>query len=161
MKRMSLLALAVAVAAVVPTFAFGKPLPTAGNDRAHYGNQQADDPQYTLGPGEIPYLSQGVGVNKENFRGSVSTAQQRDIVPYLSQGVGVTSAELHGTAADDRSFSRAETIHPAPVVVSKDDGLSIDPGTSAISAFALVLGLLAGGMGVAMWRSRKTKLSPA
>lgn len=138
MKRMSLFALAVAMAAVLPTFALAKPMPTAGNDRAHYGNQQADDPQYTLGPGEIPYLSHGTGVNKENFRGSVSSA------------------------ADDRSFSRAQTIWPAPVVVSRnDDGLSIDPGTSAISAFALMLGLLVGGASVAIWRSRKTRLSPA
>ena len=162
MKRVMFLAAVAAAAAIVPTFAQAKPMSSAANDRAHYGNQEATAPNYQLGPGEIPYLSHGIGVNKENFRGSAATTpQKRVVVPYLSQGVGVTSAELFGTAADDRSFSRAETIQPAPVVVSKDEGWSIDLGNSAISAFALMLGLLAGGTGVAIWRSRRTRLSPA
>jgi hypothetical protein len=191
MKRrqlISLLALTVAVAAIVPTFAQAKPSPSMANDRAHYGNPQADDPQYLLGPGEIPYLSQGVGVNEENFRGSasttqkrveipylsqgigvneenfggsVSTTQKRVEIPYLSQGVGVTSSELFGVAADDRAHSRATSVETAPIVVTEDSGWSVDFGNSAVAGLALMLGLLAGGAGVAIWQSRKTKLSPA
>jgi hypothetical protein len=164
MKRrqlISLFALTIAVAAILPTFAQAKPSPSAGNDRAHYGNPQADDPQYLLGPGEIPYLSQGIGVNEENFRGSAATTQKRVEIPYLSQGVGVTSSELFGVGADDRAHSRATSVEPAPVVVTEDSGWSVDPGNSAVAGLALMLGLLAGGAGVAIWQSRKTKLSPA
>jgi hypothetical protein len=164
MKRrqlITLLALTVAVATIVPTFALAKPTPVA-NDRAHFGNTQADDPQYRLGPGEIPYLSQGIGVNEENFRASAPVTQKRVEIPYLSQGVGVSSAELFGgVAADDRAHSRATTVEPAPIVVTEDTGWSVDLGNSAFAGLALMLGLLAGGTSVAMWRSRKTKLSPA
>jgi hypothetical protein len=160
MKRITLFALTVAVAAMVPTFALAKPMPSAANDRAHYGNPQAVDPEYQLGPGEIPYLSQGIGVNEENFRGSASTTQKRVEIPYVSQGVGVTSADLFGVGADDRNFSRTTTAEPAPIVV-KEDGWSVDLGNPAFAAVALMLGLLAGGTGVAIWQSRRTRLSPA
>jgi hypothetical protein len=166
MKRrqlITLLALTVAVAAIVPTFAQAEPSPSVANDRAHFDSRQSsDDSQYRLGPGEIPYLSQGIGVNEENFRGSAPATQKHVEIPYLSQGVGVTSAELFGgVAADDRAHSRATTVEPAPVVVTEDTGWSIDLGNSAFAGLALMLGLLAGGMGVAIWQSRKTKLSPA
>lgn len=161
MKRITLFALAVVVAVMVPTLALAKPMPTAANDRAHYGNPQATEPEYRLGPGEIPYLSQGIGVNEENFRGSAQPTQQRVEIPYLSQGVGVSSADLFGVGADDRTFSRATTLEPAPIVVTKDDRWSVDLGNSAFAAVALMLGLLAGGTGVAIWQSRKTRLSPA
>lgn len=161
MKRITLLALIVAAAAIVPTFAQAKPSPLAGNDRVHHGNPQADDPQYQLGPGEIPYLSQGIGVNEANFRGSVSTEPSRVEIPYLSQGVGVTSAELFGVGSDDRSFNRATTADTTPIVVTRDDGWSVDLGNPGISAFVLLLGLLAGGASVAIWQSRRSRLSPA
>jgi hypothetical protein len=161
MRRITLFALTAAVAAMVPTFALAKPMPLAANDRAHYGNPQAVDPQYQLGPGEIPYLSQGIGVNEENFRGSSATTQKRVAIPYLSQGVGVTSADLFGVGPDDRTFTRSASIHPAPVVVTKEDGYSVDLGNPAFAAVALMLGLLAGGTGVAIWQSRRTRLSPA
>lgn len=161
MKRITLFALTVAVAAMVPTFALAKPMPSSANDRAHYGNPQAVDPEYQLGQGEIPYLSQGIGVNEENFRGSAATTQKRVEIPYLSQGVGVTSAEILGVGPDDRNFSRATTAEPAPIVVTKDEGWSVDLGNPAFAAVALMLGLLAGGTGVAIWQSRRTRLSPA
>jgi hypothetical protein len=158
MKRITLLALTVVVAVMAPTFAQAKPM----GGSAHHGNPQADDPQYRLGPGEIPYLSQGIGVNEENFRGSAPATQTRVQIPYLSQGVGVTSAELFGgVAADDRAHSRATTVESAPIVVTEDTGWSVDLGNSAFAGLALMLGLLAGGTGVAIWQSRKTKLSPA
>jgi hypothetical protein len=163
MKRrqlISLLAVTVAVA-IVPTFAQAKPPTSVANDRAHFGSRQADDPQYRLAPGEIPYLSQGIGVDEESFRGGAATTQKRVEIPYLSQGVGVTSAELFGTAVDDRAHSRATTVEPAPIVLTHDTGWSVDLGNSAFAGLALMLGLLAGGMGVAIWQSRKTKLSPA
>jgi hypothetical protein len=160
MKRMTLFALTAALAALVPTFALAKPMPSAANDRAHYGNPQATEPEYRLGPGEIPYLSQGIGVNEENFQGSASTTQKRVAIPYLSQGVGVTSADLFGVGADDRTFSRATTVEPA-IVVTKSEGWSVDLGNPAFAAVALMLGLLAGGTGVAIWQSRRTRLSPA
>jgi hypothetical protein len=161
MRRVTLFVLTAALAAMVPTFALAKPMPSSANDRAHYGNPQANNPDYGLGAGEIPYLSQGIGVNEENFRGSTSTTQKRVEIPYLSQGVGVTSAELFGVAADDRAFSRATTVEPAPIVVSKESGWSVDLGNSAFAAVALMLGLLAGGTGVAIWQSKRTRLSPA
>jgi hypothetical protein len=160
MKRVILFALTAALAAMVPTFALAKPVPLAANDRAHYGNPQAVDPEYQLGPGEIPYLSQGIGVNEENFRGSASTTQKRVEIPYLSQGVGVTSAEISGVGADDRTFSRG-TVEPTPIVVTKESGSSVDLGNPGFAAVALMLGLLAGGTGVAIWQSRRTRLSPA
>jgi hypothetical protein len=158
MKRITVLTLAFAVAAIVPTFALAT---TVANDRAHHRSPQASEPRYDLGPGEIPYLSQGIGVNEENFRGSVSATptQPRVEIPYLSHGVGVTSAEIYGVAADDRSFSRV-TTEPAPVVVTKDDGWTVDFGNPALAGAALILGLLAGGMVVGIW-SRREKLSPA
>lgn len=160
MKRITVLTLAFAVAAIVPTFASARSMTSAGNDRAHYGNAQTTEPRYNLGPGEIPYLSQGIGVNEEDFRGSVSaTPTQRIEIPYLSQGVGVTSAELYGVGADDRSFSRV-TTEPSPIVVTKDDGWTVDFGNPALAGAALVLGLLAGGMVVGIW-SRRERLSPA
>jgi hypothetical protein len=161
MKRITLFALTAVLAAMVPTFALAKPMPSAANDRAHYGNAQANDPEYQLGPGEIPYLSQGIAVNEENFRGSASTTQKRVEIPYLSQGVGVTSSDLFGVSPDDRTFSRATTVEPAPIVVTTEDGWSVDLGNSAFAAVALMLGLLAGGTGVAIWQSRRTRLSPA
>ena len=156
-KQLVTLLAVVAVAAIVPTVAQAKPPESVTNDHTYYAQ-----PRYDLGAGEIPYLSQGIGVNEENFRGSASTTTQKQVqIPYLSQGVGVTSAELFGGGADDRSFSRATPVEPTPVVVTKSDGWSVDVGNSAFAAIALMLGLLAGGASVAIWQSKRTNLSPA
>jgi hypothetical protein len=130
MKRITLITLVVA-AAVMPTFAQARPMESASNDRAHHADVQTyyADPQYWVGPGEIPYLTQDVG---------------------------------SGVSPDDRPFSRATPIgEPATVVVTKDSGWSIDLGNPAFAGLALMLGLLAGGMGVALYNHRRTKLSPA
>ena len=58
---------------------------------------------------------------------------------------------------DDRSFSRMSNDE---VLVATDDGWSLDVNPYAgVGGLALVL--LAGGMGIAIRQSRKTKLSPA
>jgi hypothetical protein len=111
MKRVTVLTLILALAAVVPTFAQAKPLPSAGNDRAHYGSQQATD-----------------------------VAAPTSVTP------------------DDRPYSRVP-IESSPTVVKADDGWSVDSGNAAILTFAIVLGVLAGAAGMAVWRSRR--LSPA
>lgn len=147
MKRLTLFAAILAAAAIVPTFAQAKPPAVVLNDEAHYGNVD-----YRLGPGEIPYITEEGG--------SAATAQSRVEIPYLSHGVGVSSAELFGVSADDRSFTREAPAQATPPVVRADDGWSID-GNPTIAAFALMLGLLAGGAGVAIWYSRKTRLTPA
>lgn len=125
--------------------------------------------QYEVGPGEIPYLSHGQGVNSSNF-GLVlgsddrnlarsTPAQEQVVIPYLSQGEGVTSAELGfavGNAADDRPFARS---NPETTPVVSDGGRSIDVNPYLMTGSALIL--LALGMGFALWHTRRTKLSPA
>lgn len=126
--------------------------------------------QYEAGPGEIPYLSHGQGVNSSNFglvlgsddrnlaRTSVGTTPEV-VIPYLSQGEGVTSAELGfavGNAADDRPFARS---NPETTLVVSDGGRSIDVNPYLMTGSALIL--LALGMGFALWYTRRTKLSPA
>jgi hypothetical protein len=86
---------------------------------------------------------------------------QRVEIPYLSQGVGVTEAELGivtSKSPDDRSFPR--TYDEQPVLVS-DGGSSFDVNTYAVTGFGLALVLMAGGMGLAIRHSRKSKLAPA
>jgi hypothetical protein len=183
--RLTVLALAVGVAAIVPTFAQAKLSENAANDRAHHGTAQRQEsgpiPYLSHGVGVntadfggsavnstpqprvvIPYLSQGVGVNAADFGGSAvnSTPQPRVVIPYLSHGVGVTSAELFGTGPDDRAFART-TVEPAPVVISKEDGWSIDMNGPVVLGLALTFTLLAGGTAVAIWNIRRTRLSAA
>lgn len=140
------IALAFAVALIVPA-----------------GAQAKSTPNYELGPGEIPYLSQGVGVSPQYFAGSASsTPQKRVVTPYLSQGVGVTSAELGftvGQRPDDRPYSRAPSLETTPAV--SDEGGSIDFGTYTLTGTAIALLLAIGGMGFAVWHNRREKLSPA
>jgi hypothetical protein len=143
--------LALAVVAIVPVTAEAKPLPT-DQSRA----------QYELGNAEIPYLSHGVGVTPDDRAFSrIDTARQVEI-PYLSHGVGVTPAELGfatSLSPDDRGHARTEP--EATTVVTTDDGSRIDVNPYVVSGFGLGLMLLAGGMGIAIRQSRKTRLSPA
>jgi hypothetical protein len=127
--------------------------------------------QYQLGPGEIPYVSQdrqamelGLSEGKIKALGLsdegtvVKSSDDRAVSRATPHGVEVSSAV---TSPDDRSFSRATSVDPTPVVVS-DDGRSIDFDPYTVTGFVLALLLAMGiGMGIAIWHSRRTKLSPA
>jgi hypothetical protein len=124
------LALTTALAAIVPTLAQGRPMPSvSGNDDAHYS------------------AVSGGGVDDRN----VSRATPLDPGP----------AQVSGSTVDDRNVSRAAPVEPTPILVRTDGGTSIDFGNPGYAALALMLGLLLGGTGVAVWHSRRTKLSPA
>jgi hypothetical protein len=165
-KRLTIfrITLALAVAAVMPVAAQAKGMPVDNGSQA----------EYQLGPGEIPYLSQGNGVDSSNlggtlspddrniYRGSVAPGESQVVVPYLSQGEGVNSPELGyvvGNSSDDRTFardSRLETTTP----VTSDGGSTIEVNPYAVTGFGLAM-LLAMGIGFGIWHSRRTKLSPA
>jgi hypothetical protein len=126
------LTLTAALAAIVPTLAQGRPMPSvSGNDEAHYS-----------------VVSGGGAVDDRN----VLRATPFDPGPAQVSGSGTV---------DDRNVSRATPVEPTPVLVANDGGTSIDFGNPGYAALALMLGLLLGGTGVAFWHSRKTKLSPA
>jgi hypothetical protein len=125
------LALTTALAAIVPTLAQGRPMPSvSGNDETHYS------------------VVSGGGVDDRN----VSRATPVDPGPYQVSA---------GGTVDDRNLSRATPVEPTPILVTTDGGTSIDFGNPGYAALALMLGLLLGGTGVAIWHSRRTKLSPA
>jgi hypothetical protein len=141
-KRYTILriALGLAVAGIVPVTAQAKLTPynhdLQANPQAkatpHKHDLQARG-QYQLGPGEIPYLSQ---------------------VTSAERGFAVVKSP------DDRPFSRMTTVETNPVV--SDDGRSIDVNAYTVTGFTLALLLaIAGGMGIAVWHSRTTRLAPA
>jgi hypothetical protein len=143
-KRYTILriALGLAVSGIVPVTAQAKLTPynhdLQANPQAkatsHKHDLQAHG-QYQLGPGEIPYLSQ-VGV------------------PSAKRGFAVVKSP------DDRSFSRVTTVDTEAVV--SDDGRSIEINAYTVTGFALALLLaIGGGMGIAVWHSRTTRLAPA
>lgn len=164
MKRLSIFRIAFALAAtaaILPVAAAAKPDPGLTYDVQS---------KYEIGPGEIPYLSQGHGVDQAQLgrqlgpddrnlsRTSVVTAPEV-VIPYLSQGEGVTSAELGfavGNAADDRPFARS---NPDTTPVVSDGGRSIDVNPYLMTGSALIL--LAMGMGFALWYTRRIRLTPA
>ena len=163
-KRVAIVRIALAtglVALFTATAAQAKPLPYAPEKEEQglpvyvTGSLSPDDRRFERTAGEqvvIPYLSHG----------QLEPAEQRVVVPYLSQGHGVTSAELGFAASrssDDRPFSRAPTLETAPT--TSGDGISIDMNPYVVTGFGLLLLLLAGGMGIAIRQSRKTRLSPA
>jgi hypothetical protein len=166
-KRNTILriALGLAIAAIVPATALAKPVPV---------NQDVEDHgQYQLGPGEIPYYSQGgvqvmeLGLSEGKIKAlglldnsTVGTSSDdRAVSRATPHGVEVASA---ATSPDDRSFSRATSVDPTPVVVSDNDGRSIDFNPYTVTGFVLALLLALGlGMGIAVWHSRRTHLSPA
>jgi hypothetical protein len=163
-KRFNLrrIALGLAIAALIPASAQAKPVSN----------------QPLIGPGEIPYLSQGVGVDESQFAVTVSpddrafsrattnevqSAQSTLVVgpgeiPYLSQGVGVTAANFDPTVVspDDRNVARATSVGASPTAT--DDGWSVDLSTGLLG---IILALGAAGATLAIRHSRKTKLSPA
>jgi hypothetical protein len=164
-KRNTILriALGLAIAAIVPATALAKPVPV---------NQDVEDHgQYQLGPGEIPYYSQGgvqvmeLGLSEGKIKAlgllddsTVGTSSDdRAVSRATPHGVEVASV---ATSPDDRSFSKATSVDSTPVV--SDDGRSIDFDPYTVTGFVLALLLAMGiGMGIAIWHSRRTKLSPA
>jgi hypothetical protein len=77
----------------------------------------------------------------------------RPEIPYLSHGV-----LKQPTSPDDRSFSKATSVG-ASSVGATDEGFGVDAGT--VGAAGLALLLAAGGAGLAIRHSRRTRLSPA
>jgi hypothetical protein len=152
MKRSAIrrIALGLAIAAVFPVAAQAKPI---SSDRYLPAHSQG-----IIVPGEIPYLSQGVGVDPSYFGGSASQASSKSVViPYLSQGRGVTPAELGFASSrgpDDRVFSKATSVGVTPV--ESDDSIQWKP--YVVTGFALALLLAMGGVTYAM---RHRRLSPA
>jgi hypothetical protein len=148
-----LIALGFAVAAFLPVAAQAKPI---SSDRYLPANAQG-----ILVPGEIPYLSQGVGVDPSYYGGDSSSAPKSIVIPYMSQGQGVTAAEFgagSGQSSDDRSFSRATSV--GTPVVDTNDGSSINWQDYTVTGFALGLILVMGGLTFAVWH-RRDRLSPA
>jgi hypothetical protein len=164
-KRNTILriALGLAIAAIVPATALAKPVPV---------NQDVEDHgKYQLGPGEVPYYSQGgvqvmeLGLSEGKIKAlgllddsTVGTSSDdRAVSRATPHGVEVASV---ATSPDDRSFSKATSVDSTPVV--SDDGRSIDFDPYTVTGFVLALFLAMGiGMGIAIWHSRRTKLSPA
>jgi hypothetical protein len=134
MRRSMFIALVVA-AAVMPTFAQARPMELAANDRAHYAAPQ----DYTVHDQVM-----GLGVSEGQYT-----------------ALGLSDDGVVGKSPDDRPFSRSTSLEQAPVVVTKDTGWSIDVGNPAFAGLALLLGLLAGGMGVTFYNHRRSRLSPA
>ena len=166
-KRNTILriALGLAIAAIVPATALAKPVPVNQDVESHG--------QYQLGPGEIPYLSQdtvqdqvmGLGVSEGQYK--ALGLSDDGVVGKSSDDRAVSRATPHGVevasvakSPDDRSFSKATTIDTTPVV--SDDGRSIDFNPYTVTGFVLALLMALGlGMGIAVWHSRRTHLSPA
>ena len=166
-KRNTILriALGLAIAAIVPATALAKPVPVNQDVESHG--------QYQLGPGEIPYLSQdtvqdqvmGLGVSEGQYK--ALGLSDDGVVGKSSDDRAVSRATPHGVevasvakSPDDRSFSKATTIDPTPVV--SDNGRSIDFNPYTVTGFVLALLMALGlGMGIAVWHSRRTHLSPA
>jgi hypothetical protein len=77
-------------------------------------------------------------------------------IPYFSSNDRVVA-----TSPDDRSFSRATQVDTSPVATD-NDGRSVDVNAYTVSGLGLAMLLAIGfGAGIAVWQSRRTKLSPA
>jgi hypothetical protein len=169
-KRVAIFRIALAtglVAAFAPTATQAKPMPREpsheqGLPAYEIGSLGPDDRRFERTAGErvvIPYLSHG---QSDAAGATAGVSEPQTVVPYLSQGHGVTSAKLGfavSKSPDDRTYARAPTLETAPA--TSDDGISVDMNPYVVTGFGLVLLLLAGGMGIAIRQSRKTRLSPA
>jgi hypothetical protein len=145
-KRFTLrrVALGLAVAAVLVPAAQAKPTPAKPQPRP-----------------EIPYLSHGVlkaPVDFWNYDPKTGEKLQNTspgLAPEeLVQLYGVSSA----SSPDDRSFSKATSVG-AEATVAGDDGYEVGVGTIGVVGLALLFA--AGGAGLAIRHTRKTRLSPA
>lgn len=179
-KRNTILgiALGLAIAAIAPMSASAKPVP-ANQDVQDHGT-------YRLGPGEIPVLSpntvhaqpmelglsegkiRALGLGDKAVAKSPGTVHAQAMELGLSQGkilaLGLGSdGRAVAKSPDDRAVSLATTLDtsPTPVVIS-DDGRSVDINAYTVTGFGFALLLAIGfGLGIAVWQSRRTKLSPA
>jgi hypothetical protein len=146
-KRFTLrrVALGLAVAAVLVPTAQAKPTP---------GKQQPRP--------EIPYLSHGVLTPPVDFWNYDQKTGEK--LYNTSPGVAPDKlAELYGASSttmspDDRPLSRATSVTSGSVAAS-DDGYGVGTGTIGVAGLALLFA--AGGAGLAIRHSRKTRLSPA
>jgi hypothetical protein len=141
-KRFSVrrVALGLAVAAVIAPAAQAEPI-------GSYERQS----QSSI---EIPYLSGGVGVSHMDFdQASKASGKVSDEIAYLSGGGSETSI-----APDDMGLSKPSNAG-SPSVTTSSDGWDVGP--AAVSGFAAVFVLLAGGSLLAVRHSRRTRLSPA
>jgi hypothetical protein len=130
-KRNTILRIAVGLAIAAMVPVAAQAAPTP-----YYEHEVRSHGQYDLGPGEIPYLSKSVGV------------------PSAKRGFAVVKSP------DDRSFSRMTSVDAKTVV--SDDGRSIEVNAYTVTGFALALLLaITGGMGIAAWHRRTTRLAPA
>lgn len=166
-KRNTILgiALGLAIAAIAPMSASAKPVP-ANQDVQDHGS-------YQLGPGEIPVLSLNaqpmeLGLSEGKIRALGLAEPRQPMELGLSQGkilaLGLGSdGRAVAKSPDDRAVSRATTLDtsPSPVVIS-DNGRSVDINAYTVTGFGFALLLAIGfGMGIAVWQSHRTKLSPA
>jgi hypothetical protein len=155
-KRFTLIRIGLALAVVAAI------LPVSAQAKVDSGDVR--------GTAVIPYLSHGQGVDSGDAglvvspddralpRTSMATTPEV-VIPYMSQGKGVTSAELGfavSNSADDRPFARS---NPDTTPVVSDGGWSIDVNPYLMTGSALIL--LGLGMGIALWYSRRTRLTPA
>jgi hypothetical protein len=144
-KRNTILriALGLAIAAIVPATALAKPV----------SQDTVQDQVMGLGVSEGQYKA--LGLSDDGVVGKSS--DDRAVSRATPHGVEVASV---AKSPDDRSFSKATTIDTTPVV--SDDGRSIDFNPYTVTGFVLALLLALGlGMGIAVWHSRRTHLSPA
>jgi hypothetical protein len=96
----------------------------------------------------------GVRGQQSDDRDYPAWAKQME-TPYWSMAGAGSS-----TSPDDRSFARTTSVETSPVMSS--DGRSIEFNTYTAGGFVLTLLLaISSGMGLGLWYSRKTKLSPA
>jgi hypothetical protein len=178
-KRNTILgiALGLAIAAIAPMSASAKPVP-ANQDVQDHGT-------YRLGPGEIPVLSpntvhaqpmelglsegkiRALGLGDKAVAKSPGTVHAQAMELGLSQGkilaLGLGSdGRAVAKSPDDRAVSRATTLDTSPSTVVISDGRSLDINAYTVTGFGFALLLAIGfGMGIAVWQSRRTKLSPA
>ena len=148
-KRLTIIRVGLALAALaatLPAAGQAKPLPK-DPIQAEY---QARAWEIPIDPMQAHYQARAREIPAEG---------QRLEIPYLSHGQGVTEAEVGiatSNSSDDRGFARTDQ----PVLVG-DGGSTFDVNAYAVPGFGLALLLVAGGMGLAIRHSRKSRLSPA
>jgi hypothetical protein len=148
-KRFTIIRIGLALAALavmLPVAAQAKPAPKDPM-QAHY---QASAREIPIDPMQTYYQASAREIPAEG---------QRLEIPYLSHGQGVAEAELGlatSNSPDDRGYARTDQ----PVLVG-DGGSTFDVNPFTVTGFGLALLLVAGGMGLAIRHSRKSRLSPA
>lgn len=178
-KRLSILRIALALAATATI------LPAAAMAKPHPGPTYDVQAKHEMGSGEIPYLSQGHGVDATQLGRQLGS----DDRALLRTSV-VTAPEIRQLGSDDRSLARTSVVTVPEVVIpylsqgegvtSAELGFSVgnavddrpfarpNPETTPVTSDGgwsidanpyLMTGsaliLLALGMGFALWHSRR------